>query len=63
MVVWIDSDKGDFGLDAATGYTASEASKKQYSLPDDVHFDPGEKQRKYQGRACHICPVRPGWKS
>jgi len=39
MVVWIDSDKGSFGLDAATGYTASGVSKKQYSLNDDLHFD------------------------
>lgn len=40
MVVWIDSDQGSFGLDAATGYTASDVSKKQYSLSDDLHFDP-----------------------
>ena len=39
MVVWVDSDKGSFGLDAATGYTASDVSKKQYSLNDDLHFD------------------------
>jgi len=39
MVVWIDSEQGDFGLDAATNYTASEVSKKQYSLSDDIHFD------------------------
>jgi type II secretion system protein H len=39
MVIWIDSEKGDFGLDAATGYTASQASIKQYSLEDGVRFD------------------------
>jgi len=39
MVVWVDPEKGDIGLDAATGYTASDVSKKQYSLNDDLHFE------------------------
>lgn len=39
MVVWINPETGDMGLDAATGYTATDVSRKQYSLNADLHFD------------------------
>jgi prepilin-type N-terminal cleavage/methylation domain-containing protein len=38
-VVWIDPDKGIFGVETAAGYTASQIHEKQYALDPDLHFD------------------------
>ena len=40
MTVWIDPEKGLFGVDAAAGYVPGDIHRKQYSLGTDLHFDP-----------------------
>jgi prepilin-type N-terminal cleavage/methylation domain-containing protein len=38
-VVWIDPDKGSFGVETAAGYAASQIHEKTYALDPDLHFD------------------------
>lgn len=38
-VVWIDPDKGLFGVETAEGYTANTIREKQFALSTDLHFE------------------------
>ena len=39
MSVWVDPEKGLFGVDAAEGYLPGDVHRKQYALGRDIHFD------------------------
>lgn len=43
--VWIDPNSGSFGVEAAPGYTDNTITPKQYTLPDNFHFDTGSSSK------------------
>lgn len=39
MVVWVDAPARRFGVKAKTGYEDSGARSKEFTLPEDLHFE------------------------
>lgn len=58
MVVWIDPEAGQFGVEPKTGYPAMSNRVKNYKLNDDVHFEVGSTASRAEGvlQAVELAP-------